>query len=65
MEDAKKAVECGVDGVDLVIGTSSFLREYSHGKSIQMIEKIALEVIEYVKRYVLTLCSGLMLECRG
>ncbi|KAI6085665.1 hypothetical protein F4821DRAFT_279170 [Hypoxylon rubiginosum] len=49
MEDAKKAVECGVDGVDLVIGTSSFLREYSHGKSIQMIEKIALEVIEYVK----------------
>ncbi|KAI1340398.1 hypothetical protein F5Y15DRAFT_380560 [Xylariaceae sp. FL0016] len=49
MEDAKKAVECGVDGVDLVIGTSSFLREYSHKKSIEMIQKIALEVIEYVK----------------
>ncbi|KAI1396379.1 hypothetical protein F4819DRAFT_475451 [Hypoxylon fuscum] len=49
MEDAKKAIECGVDGVDLVIGTSSFLQEYSHGKSIKMIEKIALEVIEYVK----------------
>ncbi|EHK22632.1 uncharacterized protein TRIVIDRAFT_28038 [Trichoderma virens Gv29-8] len=49
MEDAKKAVECGVDGVDLVIGTSSFLREYSHGKSMEMIRKTALEVIEYVK----------------
>ncbi|KAI0546733.1 homocitrate synthase, partial [Xylaria curta] len=49
MEDAKKAVECGVDGVDLVIGTSSFLREYSHGKSMDMIKSIALEVIDYVK----------------
>ncbi|KAJ2980701.1 hypothetical protein NQ176_g2482 [Zarea fungicola] len=49
MDDAKKAVECGVDGVDLVIGTSSFLREYSHGKSMELIQKTALEVIEYVK----------------
>ncbi|KAG5771935.1 hypothetical protein H9Q73_012666 [Fusarium xylarioides] len=49
MEDAKKAVECGVDGVDLVIGTSSFLREFSHGKSMELIQKTAIEVIEYVK----------------
>ncbi|KAL6693571.1 homocitrate synthase [Trichoderma pleuroticola] len=49
MEDAKKAVECGVDGVDLVIGTSSFLQKYSHGKSIAIIQQTALEVIEYVK----------------
>ncbi|KAK7429228.1 homocitrate synthase lys21 [Neonectria magnoliae] len=49
MDDAKKAVECGVDGVDLVIGTSSFLREYSHGKSMELIQKTALEVIAYVK----------------
>jgi homocitrate synthase len=49
MEDAKKAVEAGVDGVDLVIGTSSFLREYSHGKSMEMIQKTAIEVINYVK----------------
>jgi len=39
----------GVDGVDVVIGTSSFLRQYSHGKSIQYIIKTALEVIEFVK----------------
>lgn len=49
MDDAKKAVECGVDGVDLVIGTSSLLREHSHGKTIEMIKSIAMEVIEYVK----------------
>ncbi|KAK7413053.1 homocitrate synthase lys21 [Neonectria punicea] len=49
MDDAKKAVECGVDGVDLVIGTTSFLREYSHGKSMELIQKTALEVIAYTK----------------
>ncbi|KAL7938434.1 HMGL-like domain-containing protein [Trichoderma chlorosporum] len=49
MEDARKAVECGVDGVDLVIGTSSFLQKYSHGKSMDVIKSTALEVIAYVK----------------
>lgn len=39
-----------VDGVDLVIGTSSFLREHSHGKDMVAIEKAAIEVINYVKR---------------
>ncbi|RYP61769.1 hypothetical protein DL771_010009 [Monosporascus sp. 5C6A] len=39
MEDAKKAVECGVDGVDIVFGTSSFLREFNHGKSMEMIQE--------------------------
>lgn len=42
-----------VDGVDLVIGTSSFLREHSHGKDMVAIEKAAIEVINYVKRYAL------------
>lgn len=49
MEDAKAAVATGVDGVDLVIGTSSFLREFSHGKSMAYIQKTALEVIAYLK----------------
>ncbi len=39
----------GVDGVDVVIGTSSFLREFSHGKDMAYITKTAIEVIEYVK----------------
>jgi homocitrate synthase len=50
MEDAKLAVETGVDGVDVVIGTSKQLREHSHGKDMAYITKTAIEVIEYVKR---------------
>ena len=49
MDDAKIAVETGVDGVDIVIGTSSFLREYSHGKDMNYIHQAAIEVIEFVK----------------
>jgi homocitrate synthase len=49
MDDARIAVETGVDGVDIVIGTSSFLREYSHGKDMSYIHKAAVEVIEFVK----------------
>jgi homocitrate synthase len=49
MDDARIAVETGVDGVDIVIGTSSFLREHSHGKDMDYIHKAAIEVIEFVK----------------
>ncbi|TIB04666.1 hypothetical protein E3P96_01560 [Wallemia ichthyophaga] len=49
MDDARVAVETGVDGVDVVIGTSSFLREFSHGKDMSYITKSAIEVIEFVK----------------
>ena len=49
MSDAKMAVETGVDGVDVVIGTSSHLMEHSHGKDITYIKNTAIEVIEYVK----------------
>ncbi|KAH8922833.1 mitochondrial homocitrate synthase [Atractiella rhizophila] len=49
MDDARVAVETGVDGVDVVIGTSSFLREHSHGKDITYIIKTAIEVINFVK----------------
>ncbi|KAM0701105.1 hypothetical protein Q7P35_011466 [Cladosporium inversicolor] len=49
MQDAKLAVATGVDGVDVVIGTSSHLMEHSHGKDITYIKNTAIEVIEYVK----------------
>ncbi|ORY71134.1 HMGL-like-domain-containing protein [Pseudomassariella vexata] len=49
MRDARMAVETGVDGLDVVIGTSSFLREHSHGKDMVYIKKTAIEVIEFVK----------------
>jgi len=48
LEDAKRAVGCGVDGVDVVIGTSSFLREFSHGLSIAEILDLAQEVVAYL-----------------
>ncbi|KAI9665733.1 MAG: Saccharopine dehydrogenase [Bathelium mastoideum] len=49
MQDAKLACDCGVDGVDVVIGTSSYLREHSHGKDMTYIKNTAIEVIQYVK----------------
>ncbi|KAI0137415.1 HMGL-like-domain-containing protein [Xylariales sp. AK1849] len=49
MDDARIAVETGVDGVDVVIGTSSYLMEHSHGKDMSYIKNTAIEVINYVK----------------
>ncbi|KAJ1949083.1 homocitrate synthase lys21, partial [Dispira parvispora] len=49
MDDARIAVETGVDGLDVVIGTSSLLREFSHGKDMEYITKQAVEVIEFIK----------------
>jgi homocitrate synthase len=43
MDDAKLAIDTGVDGLDVVIGTSSFLREFSHGKDMDYITKQAIE----------------------
>ena len=49
MDDARRAVDTGVDGIDVVFGTSSYLREFSHGKDIPYIIGSAIEVIEFVK----------------
>ncbi|KAJ3413339.1 mitochondrial Homoaconitase [Chytridiales sp. JEL 0842] len=49
MDDARIAVETGVDGLDVVIGTSSYLREFSHGKDMDYIIKQATEVINFIK----------------
>lgn len=49
MDDVKVAVETGVDGINVFMGTSSYLREYSHGKDMDYIIQKALEVIQYVK----------------
>jgi len=50
MEDARKAVDTGVAGVDILFGTSSYLREFSHGKDIDQIIESAREVIDFIKR---------------
>lgn len=49
MDDARVAVETGVDGVDVVIGTSSVLREFSHGKDMDYILDQATQVINFIK----------------
>lgn len=59
MDDARLAVETGVDGLDVVIGTSSFLREHSHGKDMAYITKTAIEVIGYIKS------KGLEVRCKS
>jgi len=48
LEDVKVAVDTGVNGVDVVIGTSSYLREFSHGKNIDEIIDTAQKVIEFL-----------------
>lgn len=47
--DAAKALEIDLDGIDVVIGTSSFLRRFSHGKNIPQIIEAAVEVLSFIK----------------
>ena len=49
IDDAQRAIDTGVDGVDVVIGTSSVLRRFSHGKEIAEITDMALEVVSFVR----------------
>ena len=51
MDDARVAVETGADGIDVLFGTSSYLRQFSHGKDIAYIIDSAQEVIEFVKNH--------------
>jgi homocitrate synthase len=51
MEDADVALNTGVDGIDIVIGTSSMLRQFSHGKAIEEIVEMAQEVVSYVRNH--------------
>ncbi|TPX44886.1 hypothetical protein SeLEV6574_g04229 [Synchytrium endobioticum] len=49
MDDARIAVQTGVDGLDVVIGTSNMLRTYSHGKDMEKVTQQAVEVINFIK----------------
>src|SRR5690349_9158781 len=48
-EDALRALDTGVGGLDVVIGTSAALRKYSHGKSIDEIIDLARDVLCFVR----------------
>lgn len=47
--DAARALEIDLDGIDIVIGTSSLLRRFSHGKDIPQIIEAAVEVLSFIK----------------
>lgn len=49
-EDAAVALDAGVDGLDVVIGTSSKLRQFSHGKSIDEIIDLAADVLPWIRQ---------------
>lgn len=49
LEDVKRALETEVSGINLFFGTSSYLKQYSHGKEINEIIDIALQVVDYIK----------------
>lgn len=48
-EDAKRALDTGVHGLDIVIGTSQQLMQHSHGKDIRQIIDLAAEVLAFVR----------------
>ncbi len=49
-EDAARALETGVHGLDIVIGTSPQLMQHSHGKNIRQIIDLAAEVMAYIRQ---------------
>jgi homocitrate synthase len=48
-DDAAVALDTGAHGVDVVIGTSSRLRQFSHGKSIEEIIDLAADVLTWIR----------------
>ncbi|MDZ7703739.1 MAG: homocitrate synthase [Trueperaceae bacterium] len=49
LDDARLAVACGVYGVDILFGTSSELRQFSHGRDVAGIIEESRDIISYVK----------------
>src|SRR4028118_487700 len=48
LDDAKVALDTGVNGINMFIGTSSLLRQFGHGKSINEILELATQVITFI-----------------
>lgn len=48
-DDALRALDTGVDGIDIVIGTSPQLMQHSHGKNIRQIIDLAADVMTFIR----------------
>ncbi len=49
LDDAKLALDTGVQGIDLVIGTSSYLRQFSHGLAMEQVIARSVEVLTWIR----------------
>lgn len=50
LTDVQRAIDTGVDGINMLFGSSEWLRRYSHGRDIDQIIEQATDVAAYVKR---------------
>lgn len=50
LNDVRRAIDCGVDGVNLLFGTSALLRAASHGRSIEQLLEEALQAIRFAQQ---------------
>ena len=49
LDDARVAIDTGADGIDVLFGTSSAMREFSHGKTVDQIIEAGTEVVRYIQ----------------
>ena len=62
MSDAKFAIETNCNGIDILFGTSSVHREFSHGKDIDYIIESAKKVIEYIQQQSIILNKKILIR---
>jgi homocitrate synthase len=48
LDDAKKALDTGVNGINIFMATSPLLRKFGHGKEINQVIDLASEVINFI-----------------
>src|SRR5256884_5023607 len=49
LDDARIAIDTGADGIDVLFGTSSAMRAFSHGKTVDEIIESGTEVVRYIQ----------------
>src|SRR5437016_3578360 len=49
LDDARIAIDTGADGIDVLFGTSSAMRAFSHGKTVEEIIAIGTEVVRFIQ----------------
>src|SRR5207248_4994613 len=49
LDDARIAIDTGADGIDVLFGTSSTMRTFSHGKTVDQIIEAGTEVVQYIQ----------------